>query len=385
MDNIAVIGISFGDEGKGRIAHYFSPNFDYVCRYGGGSNAGHTIYRDGKKFVHHLLPSVDFRHSNTKAFLGSGMVIEPEQLLKEVVEAEKEYPGVAKRIYVDPDAFLVTPEHKEIDKKTNAHIGSTNRGIGPAYADKVGRRGFRIQDILDGKLLPGEVDIASLLHIGVNFKHVMEMEEEFKRSKLLFEGAQSVLLDINHGIYPYVSCGDAAIGGIYASGFGNFRPDRVYGVAKCYTTKSGEGPFPTEILGKEAEDLRVRGHEYGATTGRNRRIGWLDLPALKYACKKGNITDLIMTKFDILNGMKEVPVCMSYDKVPVCGADFVNAKPEYRHMPGWDTTRNQYFDQKNIKGFTRSVELATGCPVKYISYGTGEKDMGKWSSYDIFN
>lgn len=368
----AVLGAMWGDEGKGHITHWLSPNYDWVVRFNGGANAGHTIYRDGKKFVHNLLPSVDFRNKNTMAFLGAGMVIDPAQLLKEVLEAEKEYPGVASRIYVDPDAFVVMPEHKEIDKRTNAHIGSTHRGIGPAYADKIGRRGTRIRDIIDGKGIEGEAHIDALIHMGVYFKHVLELEDELNDDfNVLFEGAQGILLDINHGIYPYVSCSDCTIGGIHASGFYNYKLDRVYGVAKAYTTKVGEGPFPTELLGKEAEELRERGHEYGATTGRPRRVGWLDLPALRYACKKGGITNLIVTKFDILDGMEQVPVCVSYEKTPVCPADFFGAKPTYKNIEGW----NNCYDSSQLQPFISTVEHHAGVEVTYISRGTDSKDI----------
>ena len=370
MSNIAVLGSLWGDEGKGHITHYLSTKYSWVVRFNGGANAGHTIYRDGKKFVHNLLPSVDFRNPNIKAFLGAGMVIDPEQLLKEVLEAEKEYPGVASRIYVDPDAFVVLPEHKEIDKKTNAHIGSTHRGIGPAYLDKIGRRGIRIQDYLKGKNMHGSLHVDSLFHIGVNFKHSMELEQEFGTSDILFEGAQGVLLDINHGIYPYVSCSDCTVGGIQASGF-NVPIEKVYGVAKAYTTKVGEGPFPTELHGKEADDLRARGGEYGATTGRPRRVGWLDLPALRYACKKGGITNLIVTKFDILAGMEQVPVCVKYEKTPVCSQDFFDAKPIFKNVEGW----NECEDIPQLTPMLSTIEDGSGVEVTYISCGTDSKDI----------
>lgn len=377
MSNIAVLGAMWGDEGKGHITHHLSRHFNWVIRFNGGANAGHTIYRDGKKFVHNLLPSVDFRHPHIKSFLGAGMVIDPAQLLKEVLEAEKEYPGVTRRIYVDPDAFVVLPEHKEIDKRTNAHIGSTNRGIGPAYVDKVGRKGTRIRDLLNlngsQNHIAANMDIDTLFHIGVNFKHVLEMDKEFEGSGKLFEGAQGVLLDINHGIYPYVSCSDCTIGGIHASGF-NVKLDHVYGVAKCYTTKVGEGPFPTELHGEEAEELRKLGNEFGATTGRPRRVGWLDLPALKYACRKGGITKLIITKMDILSGRDVVPVCHSYDKVPVCPDDFHQAKANYMEVLGWGDCKNSI----ETKRFIKEVEYATDRPVSYISCGTSESDILPW-------
>lgn len=373
--NIAILGAVWGDEGKGRIVHEFSKDYDWVVRFGGGANAGHTIYRDGVKYVHNLLPSVDFRHKHIKSYLGAGMVIDLEKLRDEVLEAEKHFSGVADTIYVDKDAFLVTNKHKEEDIATNAHIGSTNRGIGPAYKDKVARRGYRIGDLYDGGRFEGYVPLEVLLDelktLGVHFTYVMEMEAEFKDSQILFEGAQGILLDINHGIYPYVSSSDCCVSGIVSSGFGFVKLSQVYGVAKAYTTKVGAGPFPTEYEGKEAEDLRELGHEYGATTGRPRRVGALDLPALKYACKKGGITDLIITKFDILDGVDEVKVCDAYDKQPICSADFFTAKPHYKNIEGWSNSKN--FDE--IIDLIEMIEASTGLDVRYVSCGTDAKDL----------
>lgn len=376
MSNIAVLGAALGDEAKGRVTHWLSPQYDWVIRFGGGANAGHTIYRDGKKFVHNLLPSVDFRNPNIKAYLGAGMVIDLRKLRDEVLAAEEAYPGSASRIYVDREAFMVLDEHIEEDKQTNAHIGSTNRGVGPAYRDKVARKGIRIDDMWGTKRFGLNKDydnaLYHLMERGVNFTHVLSMEKKMKSSKLLFEGAQGILLDINHGIYPYVSCGDATIGGIYASGFGFAKIDKVYGIAKVYATKVGTGPFPTEVQGKLADDLRIHGNEFGSTTGRPRRIGWLDIPALRYACQKGNITDLILTKFDILDGMEQVPVCVSYDGTqPVCPSDFFHAKPTYENVQGW----NDCFIDSQLEPFISKVEHHSGVSVSHISCGTGEHDI----------
>lgn len=380
MSNIAVLGAMWGDEGKGHITHRLSRDYDWVIRFNGGANAGHTIYRDGVKFVHNLLPSVDFRHANTKAYLGSGMVIDLEKLRDEVVEADKTYPDVGKRIFVDKDAFIVEHKHKEEDKAANAHIGSTNRGIGPAYKDKIGRSGKRIGDLLTDtnqpKTSPYSDILKELRSKGVTFTTVLEIEDAFRASNLLFEGAQGVLLDINHGIYPYVSCSDATVGGIIASGFAFAKLDRVYGVAKCYTTKVGEGPFPTELQGEAADDLRKLGNEFGATTGRPRRVGWLDLAALTYACKKGGITHLILTKFDILNGMPKVPVGVLYKKTPMSPSDFFKAIPLVTEVAGWEDAK----DYSQLKDFIYLVEKFTKRPVGFISCGTDEKDITNWAA-----
>lgn len=373
MTNIAILGSSWGDEGKGHVTHHLSPKFDWVIRFGGGANAGHTIYRDGIKYVHNLMPSFDWRSPNTKAFLGAGMVIDLEQLYKEVNKLWEVDSSLPSRVYVDPDAFIVLPEHKEEDKRTNGHIGSTNRGIGPAYKSKIGREGLRVKDIMlnaDNPTVSSQY-IDLMKKMGVNFKHSLELKRQMEKSNLLFEGAQGVMLDINHGVYPYVSCGDSTVAGIYASGFAWTKLDKVYGVAKCYLTKVGEGPFPTEVFGQEAETLRELGKEYGATTGRPRRIGYLDLPALDYACKKGGITHLIVTKFDILNGLDRVKLCIAYQKTPVSPHDFFNANPQYIDIEGWKDAK----DISQLDEFISKIETFTGCPVEYVSCGVEPGDI----------
>ena len=373
MYNIAVLGGFAGDEGKGRIVHDLSPQFDWIVRFNGGANAGHTIYRDGVKYVHNLMPSFDWRSSRPKAFLGSGMVIDLEQLLKEVNELYAMNPFYCLRVYVDPEAFLVLPKHKLEDKANNSHIGSTNRGIGPAYKDKIARAGVRIRDIL---LCPHSFEVESsyiqkLTEMGVKFQGVLELYDQFASSNILFEGAQGVMLDINHGTYPYVSCSDATVAGIYSSGFSFVKLYKVYGVVKCYSTRVGEGPFPTEVHGEEAHQLRELGKEYGATTGRPRRIGWLDLPALRYACIKGGITHLIITKFDILNGLDTVKICSEYERQPVCPQDFFKPNIKYISVPGWKNASNI----QELNPFITMVSAFVGCKVEYVSTGTDYNDL----------
>lgn len=371
----AILGALWGDEGKGHITHAFSPNYDWVIRFNGGANAGHTIYRDDKKYVHNLLPSVDYRNKRTKSYLGAGMVIDLEKLRDEVYDTEENFPGAAKNIYVDRNAFIVLDEYKTEDKATNAHIGSTNRGIGPAYTAKIGRRGVRINDLY--RIHSGFHDpyyndfMYQLVGKGVNFVHTMEMEKEFEQSDILFEGAQGIMLDINHGVYPYVSSSDCTVSGIMTSGFGKFMPSHVWGVCKVYLTKVGEGPMPTELKGIAAESLRQLGNEYGATTGRPRRVGWLDLPALRYAIAKSGITELIFTKFDILNGAKEITVCDRYEKEPVCGDDFFDAKPNFTKIPGWIDSQ----DIEQLQPFIDYIEQETGIDIDFISRGTNITDI----------
>lgn len=401
--NIAILGAMWGDEGKGHITHHLSRDYDWVIRFNGGANAGHTIYRDGVKYVHNLLPSVDFRVPQVKSYLGAGMVIDLEKLRDEVYDADEAFPGVGKRIYVDKNAFLVEYKHKEQDKAKNAHIGSTNRGIGPAYMDKIGRSGIRIGDLFSNSFPTSDYTdlMRQLVGKGVRFVDLLEVRDEMSRGNLLYEGAQGILLDINNGIYPYVSCSEATVAGIYSAGFHFAPPKKVYGVAKCYTTKVGEGPFPTEIHGEEAEALRKRGNEYGATTGRPRRIGWLDLPALEYAIKVGGIDRLILTKFDILAGMENVPLGITYGNPPKNPRDFFDAKAQFINLPGWSTaneithtvveeleegetepfTYTYKGRPKELSNFIDYVEKFTGCKVAMISKGTTPQDIVKLYDY----
>lgn len=365
--NIAILDPLFGDSGKGKITHYFSSSYDWVVKFNGGNNAGHTIYSNGKKYVHHLVPSIDFSNSAAKGFLGAGMVIDPEALLSELSELEKDFSGISSRIFIDPDAFVVLPKHKETDKADNKHLGTTNKGIGPAYADRVSRSGTKIiQLINDNSLIT-----SALQKLGVQFKYSMELKQELLSSKVLFEGSQGTLLCINNGIYPYVSSSDCTVAGIAASGFGFIMPSKVYGVSKAYTTKVGAGPFPTELDGDVAESLRKSGQEFGATTGRPRRIGWIDLPAIKYSVQKSGITDLIITKLDILNGWKKVPICHKYDKDPVSGNCFFKAKPQYTDVSGWEDAK----DTNQIKDFINSIEKYTETKVSMISFGVNKSDI----------
>jgi len=373
--NIAILGAAWGDEGKGHITHNFSKNYDWVVRFNGGANAGHTIYRDDIKYVHNLLPSFDWRYSRPKAYLGSGMVIDLQQLVIEISLLSKSSSLFPQRVYVDHDAFVVLPEYKEEDKLSNSHIGSTNKGIGPAYKSKIGRTGVRIIDIINSstssKYASQFKALNDLRDFGINFVSLLSMKSQLINSDILYEGAQGVMLDINHGIYPYVSCSESTVAGIYSAGFYFAPPKKVYGVAKTYTTKVGEGPFPTEIFGDAAEDLRKRGNEYGAVTGRPRKVGWIDLPALNYACQKGGIDSLILTKFDILDGMDRINMCIAYDKPPMSPIDFFGTKPQYISVPGWKNTK----DKSYLAEFINIVKKSTNCPVEFISCGTKESDI----------
>ncbi len=366
MKNIAVIGGQIGDESKARVIYWMAKSFDYTIRFSGSANCGHTIYDDGKKIVRHLLPSANFSLGN-RAFLGSGMVINPDELLEEVQETLKQFPNAASNIIVDPDAFVVFPKHIQEDKEKNKHIGSTNKGVSPAYRDKINRCGFKIRDLLESK----HESIVKLQNLGVQFKYVLELKEEFERSRLLFEGGQSVLLDYNFGTYPYVTSGESTLGGIFNAGFAFAMPSKVIGVCKPYVTKVGEGPFPTEYLGEEAEKIRQKGLEFGSTTGRPRRIGALDLPALKYSIIKGGITCLAISKLDILDGEQNIKICVNYDRPLYSGSDLRDNKPQYIEFPGWNNSKNL----SQIKPFLSLIENYVNIPVEYVSTGVNPQDM----------
>jgi adenylosuccinate synthase len=372
--NIAVMDCYFGDAGKARIANYFSKDYDFLVRAASSSNCGHTFYVNNKKYVHHLLPSADYRYSRTKSFLGSGMVINPEELLSEVLEARKDFPEAPKSIYVDPDAFLIKESHIELDKQNNKHIGSTNKGVGPAYTEKISRKGTRIYNLINDN---AEV-IQKLKALGVNFVPVLAMKKELEKSSILFEGAQSTLLDINFGIYPFVTSCETTISSIHSAGFGFVKLDKVYGVIKPYGTKSGEGPMPTEDKGSFADKIVELGKEFGSTTGRRRRIGYLDLPACKYGILKGGITDLIYTKLDILNGFEKVVVCNDYGKEIYSPNDFNDINPKYIEMPGWDYVVDK--DNRihpNVKKFLNYTSEYLQTNISHISFGVSEKDIIK--------
>lgn len=365
MTNAAVIGSFFGDEAKARIVHWLAPKYKYIIRFSGSSNAGHTIYKNGKKIVRHLLPSADFTVNNY-AVLASGMVINTKELLKEVQDTENMFPGSSKRIIVDPDAFVITDKHLLEDKENVIKFGSTGKGVSVAYREKIYRHGTKIQDILET-----DQNLIELKNMGVQFKYNLEMFDEFSSNQLLFEGAQAALLDINFGTYPYVTSGECTPGGIFNSGFSYAMPEKIYGIAKAYATRVGEGPFPTEIKGSEADFLREKGAEYGATTGRPRRVGWLDLPALNFAIKKCGITDLVITKMDVLDNFDSIKIATSYENNLVCGKDFFNAKPQYQKLSGWKNSKNK----NETREFLDTINSGTKTKISYLSCGVNDEDI----------
>ncbi|CEP78929.1 Adenylosuccinate synthetase [Defluviitoga tunisiensis] len=404
---MAIVGAQWGDEGKGKVVNYFSDNYEWIVRFSGGANAGHTIYYQNKKYVNHMLPSIK-PNSDAKGFLGAGMVLDLDKLVDELNILENDFPGISSRFYIDLETFLVLPWHKEedeiIESMRRNPIGTTKRGIGPAYTDKVSREGIKLYYLFDEKLLEDRLENIYYLKqnyygnklkstkeevfnylinarrklekLNVNYASAIEMGKVFRSTSVLFEGAQGVLLDLDFGTYPFVTSSSCMAHGVSSVGFSTFELDNVYGVLKAYTTRVGEGPFPTEIFGDEAEVLRQKGGEYGATTGRPRRIGWLDLPALRYAKIRSGLTGLVITKADVLNGIEKIKVCTKYSikeeikDIPSSSYDFFVAKPIYEELDGWSDTNDI-----NFLKFISFIEEKTEIDIDYISYGPKTEEM----------
>jgi adenylosuccinate synthase len=347
MSNIVVLGTQWGDEGKGKIVDWLTPAFDVVARYQGGHNAGHTVYVAGRKIVLHLIPSGILR-SGTLCVIGNGVVLDPKAFLDELEALGKLVPVDKNRIVIARNAHLILPYHRLVERISEEalgerKIGTTLRGIGPAYEDKIARRGIRAGDLLDLGVLKEKIEAMAAeknafaaLHgrppidpgpvfdeyaayaeaVGPFLRDVPALlADEMRRGRsILFEGAQGTLLDVDHGTYPFVTSSNSTAGGACTGlGVGPTRIQAVLGVVKAYTTRVGSGPFPTELLDEAGRMIGKRGDEFGATTGRPRRCGWFDAVAVGYACRVNGIDKLVVTKPDILDGMDEVPVCVGYD------------------------------------------------------------------------
>ncbi len=389
--NLAVIGLQFGDEGKGKIVDYLSESFDIVARYSGGSNAGHTVIYNGNKIHLHLIPSGIFQ--GKKCVLGSGMVIDMVQLMDEWSEV-KEY-GASGDILISTRAHIVTSLHKKMDalEDRKRNIGTTKRGIGPAYETKMKRIGIRVHELFDADAVAKKMRImAEMWNMDVSVKEIQREAEEihyaakyFKSNivdteiwlnraiddgkTVLFEGSQGAMLDIDFGTYPYVTSAVTLPGGA-STGLG-IPPrfvHRVLGVIKAYSTRVGEGPFPTEIHGADAEKLRDAGGEYGATTGRPRRVGWMDLVLVRYSVMLSGADELALTKVDVLKGYDKIRVAVAYErdgkKMLYPPANIENCKPVYVEMNGWSDITDDAFRQ-----FVELIERETKAKVKMVSYG----------------
>jgi adenylosuccinate synthase len=386
---VAVVGAQWGDEGKGKVVDYLASSFDYIARYAGGHNAGHTVIFDSHRFVLQLIPSGILRPGK-KAVIGPGTVVDPAALVNEVENLRKSGIEVRGRLFLSDRAHLIFPYHREMDKAAEAAlgaaaIGTTSRGIGPAYEDKMARRGIRVGELLDAERFRerlerviGEKDAISRASYGHPletaglFDQYLELAAHIrglvtdtavllndaldKGESALFEGAQGTMLDIDHGTYPYVTSSNATSGGV-ATGLG-VAPRRltgVVGVTKAYTTRVGSGPFPTEMADSAAQDLRQRGNEFGAVTGRPRRCGWLDLVVLRYAIMLSGIDSLVVTKLDVFDSQSEIKVCTGYRykgqrlaSVPADVDALAQVEPEYQTLPGWQKPTPGIRDVKDL-------------------------------------
>jgi len=410
MPNRIVVGLQWGDEGKGKIVDFLSEKADIVARYQGGANAGHTVYVNGKKFVLHLIPS-GILHPKKICLIGSGVVLEPEELKKEIEMLAAQGVKVEGRLKISAGAHIVLPFHRELDLWEEAHrgekIGTTGRGIGPAYSEKYARRGIRAVDLLSPEKLSKKVnDILSCRNHGGGLSKIdpialvqqLRGYEKFispflvdgsrylneaikKRKSVLFEGAQGSLLDVDFGTYPYATPSHTIAGGaLTGTGVGPKVIGEVIGVMKAYTTRVGNGPFPTELTGSEGEFLRKAGNEFGATTGRPRRTGWLDLVILKYACRINGVDKLAIMKLDVLNSLPEIKICTSYEykgkktnEPPLDLCELSECKPIYKTFPSWKSSTHGITRfaklPVNARKYLSAIEKSLGVPISLISTG----------------
>ncbi len=419
-----ILGTQWGDEGKGKIVDLFSEKYDVIARYQGGSNAGHTVIVGKEKYIMHLLPS-GILHKNKINIISHGVVIDIAALVSEIKELEKRGVKItSKNLMISDNASLVLPYHKAMDKgkekmKKDKKIGTTGRGIGPAYTDKYVRIGVRLRDIYNDKVFKakieenleeknfilkkfyGEDEISAAMVINEVKKYreilrpyvkdtVYEINRLLdKKKKVLFEGAQGALLDIDFGTYPYVTSSNPTIGGVITgTGVAPNRIKKVWGITKAYQTRVGNGPMPTEMDIKTANTTREKGSEYGATTGRPRRCGWLDLVALKYVCELNGLTDMLLTKIDILSIFKKIQVATHYiyrgkkiTRFIADGEELFKCKPVYKILNGWGTdlsTIERYKDlPKATKDYLKFIEEYTGVKVSIISVGPERRQILK--------
>lgn len=415
MNIDVIVGLQWGDEGKGKIVDYLAPHYDLVARFQGGPNAGHTIKFGGNKYVLHIMPSGIFQE-NTMNLIGNGVVIDPAILMREIKQLEEQGFEVKEKLLIAKKAHLILPTHKFIDAaseyaKGKKKIGSTLKGIGPTYMDITGRNGLRIGDIfLDNFKEKFEVLKKKHLKFLDQFNelpdfNITEEENKFFESlnelkkykiingeyyinsllksgkKVLAEGAQGTMLDVNHGTYPFVTSSNTITAGVSIGlGVAPSKIKRVIGIVKAYTTRVGSGPFPTELYDETGERLRVEGNEYGATTGRNRRCGWIDIPQLQYSIMVNGVTDIALTKLDILNGFDPIKANVSYkledgsvsDQLPY---DLVNIKvdPVYEDHDGWkqDISQVRKIEDlpENAKKYVKTLEETLETPISFVSVG----------------
>ncbi|MCW4458988.1 adenylosuccinate synthase [Microbacterium sp. MPKO10] len=416
MPGIVIVGAQWGDEGKGKATDLLGSRIDYVVKFNGGNNAGHTVVIGDEKYALHLLPSGILTEGVTPV-IGNGVVVDLEVLFDELDALIARGVDVSK-LRVSANAHVITHYHRTLDKVTERflgkrQIGTTGRGIGPAYADKINRVGIRIQDLYDENILRQKVEgaldvknhqlvkiynrraieadeiVDELLSYAERLRPMvadtaLELHEALTDEKIvLFEGGQATMLDVDHGTYPFVTSSNATSGGAATgSGVAPNRIDRVIAIVKAYTTRVGAGPFPTELFDEWGDYLRETGFEFGTTTGRQRRVGWYDAPVARYASRINGVTDFVLTKLDVLDDLDTIPVCVAYDvdgvrfdEMPVNQSDFHHAKPIYEEFPGWkqDITGCRSFDDlpKNAQDYVLALEAMSGSRISAIGVGPG--------------
>ena len=418
MPAIVLLGAQWGDEGKGKATDLLGDKVKYVVRYQGGNNAGHTVVIGKEKYALHLLPSGILTPSCIPV-IGNGVVIDPAVLLEEIRGLNERGVDTSK-LKISTNAHLITPYHRTIDIVSErflgkSKIGTTGRGIGPAYADKINRIGIRIQDLFDPSILRQklegalrdknqvlikvfnrkgiEVDdvldeylgYAEILKPYVTDTSLLLNQALYKGEVVLLEGSQGTLLDVDHGTYPFVTSSNPTAGGASTgSGIGPTKISRVIGIVKAYTTRVGSGPFPTELFDEDGEKLRTIGGEFGVTTGRSRRTGWYDALIARYAVRVNGLTDFFLTKLDVLTGWEKIPVCVAYEidgkrveELPASQTDFHHAKPIYEFLPGWSEDISSAKELKdlpaNARAYVKYLEEISGAPMSAIGVGPGRE------------
>jgi adenylosuccinate synthase len=420
MPGIVIIGVQWGDEGKGKATDLLGERTEWVVKFNGGNNAGHTVVIGDEKYALHLLPSGILSPGVTPV-IGNGVVVDLEVLFQEIEALESRGIDTSK-LKISANAHIITQAHRTLDKVQERflgkrQIGTTGRGIGPAYADKISRVGIRVQDLFDESILrqkvEGALDQKNHLLVKVFNRRAITVDEIVddllsyaervrpmvadaslllndaldRDEVVVFEAGQATMLDIDHGTYPFVTSSSATAGGAATgSGVGPNRLDRIVGIVKAYTTRVGAGPFPTELFDEQGEWLRQAGFEFGTTTGRSRRVGWYDAPITRYATRINGITDLVVTKLDVLTGLEEIPVCVAYevngervDEVPVNQSDFHHAKPIYETYPGWteDITGARTFEElpQTAQDYILKLEEMSGTRISVIGVGPGRDQV----------
>lgn len=420
MPAVVIIGAQWGDEGKGKATDLIAGRIDHVVKFNGGNNAGHTVVIGNEKYALHLLPSGILTEGVTPV-IANGVVIDLEVLFEEIDALSSRGIDVSK-LRVSANAHVITSYHRTLDKVTERflgkrQIGTTGRGIGPTYADKINRIGIRIQDIFDEGILrqkvEGALDLKNHLLVKIYNRRAIPVDDIVQEllsyadrlrpmvcdtslllhealaegKTVLFEGGQATMLDVDHGTYPFVTSSSSTAGGASTgSGIGPNAITRVIGIVKAYTTRVGSGPFPTELDNDEGERLRQAGAEFGTTTGRPRRCGWYDAPIARYSARINGITDFVMTKLDVLTGLVEIPVCVAYevdgvrfDEMPVNQSDFHHATPIYENFPGWtqDISGARRFEDLpvNAQNYVRALESMSGARISAIGVGPARDEI----------